>query len=310
MSDAANGVKKTSARQAEMAVYADLFERLLEPTFLVDPVSFKILDANKAAKDVLGFDKRILIGRHLVEMATPDEREHLSKHLRDACRRYYPRQFDCRWMTKGGRMMIMELAACLLKLANNDEVLQVIARDVTRVRQAEEKAAEYLAELTQANAKLEQLTTTDHLTGVANLRHFKNELLIEHNRAVRYGTPYAVITCEIDEFKKYTEQNGHDSAEEVLCHVARILKEKTRTTDLPARHGGEKFLVLCRGSDKRGANALAQRVLHHVDDDPVFKVSVSCGIASFPVKVTRFRDNPDTDQIIGKRDVPEPPLFG
>lgn len=289
---------KKKVRRSQLAAYSDLFERFLDPGFLITLDEFRIVDANEAVTRVLGVDAKSLFGKSLLRFAAEDEESHFSKNLRVARRRYYPRQFDCRWVASDGTNLIMEVAASLLKLKNGDEVLQVIARDVTRSRQAEEKASEYLAELQKVNKKLEELSRTDELTQIANVRQFRSELLLEHNRAQRYQTPYAVVFCDVDHFKKYNDRNGHPAGDRVLKGVAQILHSSSRATDLPARYGGEEFVVLCRGSDAKGARTLAERIrrtvaaypFEYAEAQPLGKLSVSVGVASYPADAADPKD--------------------
>src|SRR5258707_1024643 len=74
----------------------------------------------------------------------------------------------------------------------------------------------------------------------------------------RYKVSYSIIFCDVDHFKNYNDKNGHPAGDEVLKSVARILKNRVRTTDLCARYGGEEFVVLCPNTSSKQAAVLAE----------------------------------------------------
>ncbi|HTL13229.1 MAG TPA: sensor domain-containing diguanylate cyclase [Bdellovibrionota bacterium] len=277
-------------RPSRQANYWDLFERLRDPTFLLDPETFVIRDANDACETVLGRAPDTLIGKPLLELVTDRERPAMEKSLRVARRRYYPVKFESRWSTVSGKELIMDIAACALALQDQREVIQIISHDMTGVREAEHKMQSYLLELSQLNRKLEELSITDELTGLANVRCFKGQLEQEHQRALRYNTIYSVIFCDVDNFKHYNDRNGHPAGDQVLRGVADVIRRACRTTDLAARYGGEEFVVLCPGVDEVGAHTLAERIRERVEQSnfpfgehqPMGKVTLSLGVAHFP----------------------------
>jgi diguanylate cyclase (GGDEF)-like protein/PAS domain S-box-containing protein len=274
----------SSDSPAAHARYLDLFERLIDTALLVNPDSEAIIDANTAAERTLGEAKEELIKEDVKIWVAEEDREKLSQAMRIAKRRYYPRQVRV-WMTAKNpeRKFPAELAICALDLDDGKHIVQIIAKDMTREYEAEQAAAKYLAQL-------EALSTTDEMTQLANFRHFKRKLTEEHERAVRYGTRYSLIFCDVDNFKHYNDRNGHPAGDEVLRGLARILKEVTRKTDLPARYGGEEFVILCPETDGPGAMELAQRILDefgkapiaHAEAQPLKKMSFSGGVAAFP----------------------------
>jgi len=273
------------------AAYADLFERLLDATFLVDPSNYKILEVNPAAERIFGADEMAeLIGRNIVDLVEEPFRPDFVKALRVSMRRYHPRQFEAQWLVMDPeqpgacKMVIVEIVACPLKLNDGTEVLQVIAHDITARREAEQK-------LKEMNEKLELLSTTDEMTKMFNFRHFKSQLAQEHERSVRFKTSYTIIFCDIDNFKHYNDRNGHPAGDALLREMAGVIKSCARTTDLCARYGGEEFVVLCPQIDWEQAMVLAQRIkttvnkhpFPHAEAQPLKCISFSIGVASFSI---------------------------
>jgi diguanylate cyclase (GGDEF)-like protein len=112
--------------------------------------------------------------------------------------------------------------------------------------------------------RLEQMTATDPLTGLANRRRIKAEFKEEMNRAARYGTPLALLLVDLDHLKQINDQRGHAAGDRALQMVAESLQRSCRTTDLAARHGGDEFIVLAVNTTATEALALAHRIRSNI----------------------------------------------
>lgn len=125
----------------------------------------------------------------------------------------------------------------------------------------ETRVAERTAELHTLNRKLEVLSMTDGLTGIANRRHFDEVLISEWNRALRLDQPLALAILDVDWFKKYNDHYGHQEGDDCLCSVASILATNVcRTGDLVARYGGEEFVFIAPATDGDNALSMAKKV--------------------------------------------------
>jgi diguanylate cyclase (GGDEF)-like protein len=121
--------------------------------------------------------------------------------------------------------------------------------------------AERTKQLEEANAILRQLSSQDGLTGIANRRHFDEELSREWRRAIRSHEPLSLLMLDIDSFKSYNDLYGHQQGDDCLKRVASALGELLkRPRDLPARYGGEEFAVILPATDPRGAARVAETV--------------------------------------------------
>jgi diguanylate cyclase (GGDEF)-like protein/PAS domain S-box-containing protein len=137
--------------------------------------------------------------------------------------------------------------------------------------------------------KLAALATSDGLTGLTNRRHFDERLEDEWARAKRDGTPLSLLLIDVDHFKKFNDQYGHQAGDGCLRSVARVLADQAqRPADLVARYGGEEFALLLPNTDAEGCKQVGQKVreaLHefgmlHALNPPSKRVTVSLGGAT------------------------------
>ena len=157
-----------------------------------------------------------------------------------------------------------------------------------RTRELEAVVEERTRALEAANRKLEALSNTDALTGIANRRHFDRVLTREWNRGQRAATPLALVMLDVDHFKHYNDRYGHLAGDDCLVALARVLVHAGRRAgDLVSRYGGEEFVVLASGTSGLDALATARFIqsevwalaLPHAETAPGI-VTVSLGVAS------------------------------
>ncbi|MGB5194540.1 MAG: diguanylate cyclase [Polyangiales bacterium] len=140
----------------------------------------------------------------------------------------------------------------------------------------------------RAVRQLEELATTDGLTGCLNKRAFLTELSQKLMAAERFGRKLSLIVTDLDHFKGVNDTYGHATGDRVLQELGRVLKRMKRETDLVARFGGEVFCVLCEETDSRGAELLAERVREELAGTELqtelgaLRVTASLGVATFP----------------------------
>jgi diguanylate cyclase (GGDEF)-like protein len=109
--------------------------------------------------------------------------------------------------------------------------------------------------------ELQALSYQDGLTGLANRRRFDQALADNWALAQRGQTPLALIMCDVDYFKPFNDNYGHQRGDEVLKQVALIIRGAVvRLSDIAARYGGEEFAILLPDTTEAGAQRIAERV--------------------------------------------------
>ncbi|APR83710.1 diguanylate cyclase/phosphodiesterase (GGDEF & EAL domains) with PAS/PAC sensor [Minicystis rosea] len=144
--------------------------------------------------------------------------------------------------------------------------------------------------------RLEELATTDGLTGLLNKRTMIEVAEQKIAAAKRFNRHLSVLVTDIDHFKKVNDTYGHDVGDIVIKGLGEILRRMKRNTDAVARFGGEEFVVICEETDARGAMLLAERVREELGrtvfhpqgklgpNGQPLSVSVTCsiGVATYP----------------------------
>lgn len=115
-------------------------------------------------------------------------------------------------------------------------------------------------DLNRALTKIETISRTDSLTGLANRRYFNERIAELISRADRKSLPVSLIMTDIDKFKRVNDTFGHDVGDRVLEGYARLMQENTRSEDLVARFGGEEFIILLDLTDTKEALHFAERI--------------------------------------------------
>jgi diguanylate cyclase (GGDEF)-like protein len=134
-----------------------------------------------------------------------------------------------------------------------------------------------------AEDRLEEMATTDALTGLRNRRKFDTEIDVEWRRAARQGQPIALMMIDADHFKAYNDTYGHQAGDQVLVGIAICISDAVRRAgECAARFGGEEFAVLLPGASAVEAFNVAEAIRLKVEQwcEGKITTTVSIGIAS------------------------------
>lgn len=125
----------------------------------------------------------------------------------------------------------------------------------------EARVAERTRELEAVNDELERMAMLDGLTHIANRRRFDIVLQQEWRRCLREHQPISLLMLDVDDFKAYNDEYGHQAGDRVLINVASLCERATqRPTDLAARYGGEEFAIILPNTNAVGALSVAEEV--------------------------------------------------
>ena len=135
--------------------------------------------------------------------------------------------------------------------------------------------------------ELERRSTYDGLTGALNRATFDERLAGECKSADRHERPVSLLMVDIDLFKQVNDGYGHQTGDQVLQSLVRLLNESVRPGDVVARYGGEEFAIIFPETDEAGAMAMAERVRKNIEAHSfvsaaggTFNLTVSIGCAS------------------------------
>jgi diguanylate cyclase (GGDEF)-like protein len=176
------------------------------------------------------------------------------------------------------------------------------------------QAATALKRLEDANAKLEALRNAaehdalhDPLTGLGNRRGLEREL---HRRASALrepGSGIVVLHIDLDRFKEINDTLGHAAGDQVLIHVAELLRREVRPEDFVARIGGDEFIILCNwGREHASIAGIARRIIERLREPFTYKGNVCSFGASIGIDIgTASEDGPeiDTERILANADI-------
>ncbi|MFN7947172.1 MAG: GGDEF domain-containing protein [Blastocatellia bacterium] len=156
----------------------------------------------------------------------------------------------------------------------------------------------YLAVTTYTHKQTQELSDQarrDALTRLLNRATFDEALNDEVERASRYNRELSLVLLDVDRFKQVNDRFGHQSGDEVLLSVARIVQSSLRHSDTAFRYGGDEFAAICPETPGEVMEGVMRRVeasvLSYFADSPVSEeCGISWGVASFPVDASRAAD--------------------
>jgi len=144
-----------------------------------------------------------------------------------------------------------------------------------------------------------QNSITDVLTGVGNRRQFEEGIRIEMARAIREKKSLGIVMADLDHFKAVNDTYGHDAGDRVLESFGKLIRDSIRPFDLPARFGGEEFIILMPGAGVHDAAQLAERIRTSLETLEIascpFKLTASFG-------VTELQKEDSTESILRRVD--------
>jgi diguanylate cyclase (GGDEF)-like protein len=171
------------------------------------------------------------------------------------------------------------------RIETQEEMLNI---QIKANQELDNKVRERTEELEILNDQLQMTSITDSLTQVKNRHYFDKKFPAEYRRAYRDKSWIALLIIDIDYFKLFNDNHGHQAGDIVLQAVAKCLQDVVkRPSDAVARYGGEEFTVLLPNTPKDGAYQVAERIRQQISELKVpwqqqsLSVTVSIGLACY-----------------------------
>lgn len=149
-------------------------------------------------------------------------------------------------------------------------------------------------DLEKANKELAILSQTDGLTRLFNRNHWQTCLQAEFKRWTRSQNASCLVMLDIDKFKNVNDQYGHVVGDEVIRHIAGLIREQARETDITARYGGEEFAILLTDTDLNDAFTFAERLRKTIEsavvkyNDIDVSYTASFGVAEISDSISTY----------------------
>lgn len=217
---------------------------------------------NKAYEAFFTIDRSAFLGK------TVQDLDFLSREARERCRREDERalrdgteiRYETAYETSEGTRYVLYRSKGFQTPCTGEKGLVGILVDVSSAKKLEIACNLKVRELEETQKKLRRLSCTDQLTELFNRRLFEERALDYMNLADRHGQPLSLLMADLDHFKRVNDQFGHDAGDAVLKTFAGILHDECRSEDIPARVGGEEFVVLLPMTAQEQARELAERI--------------------------------------------------
>jgi diguanylate cyclase (GGDEF)-like protein/PAS domain S-box-containing protein len=183
-------------------------------------------------------------------------------------------EMDLRWRKPKGHWADINIKGTPIVEDGEVTKVVVVSRNITKRKRLERK--------------LEELTTIDELTGIANRRQLNKILSREWDQAIHDTTPLSFLLLDIDHFKEYNDMYGHQAGDQCLQRVGDVLKSMAKPPFLAARYGGEEFAVIAPQTDKEQTKLLAEEIrskieslqISHLGSPKHQVVTISIGIVT------------------------------
>jgi len=215
------------------------------------------LSFNAIAERLLGYQEKEVASnvRSVRALAHPDDEatlvEEMEAHLAGTSSFF---ETDVRMRRKSGAYVWTNIRGRVTERDKNDAPVRVTGMLIDI---SERKALE---------ARLNELATTDELTGLFNRRHGTEVLRRQIDRAKRTGGSFGLILLDIDHFKQVNDRFGHDAGDKMLADVAELLRSRLRKTDVASRWGGEEFAIILPSTDREGGRTFASELLEKMQN--------------------------------------------
>ncbi len=191
----------------------------------------------------------------------------------------------------------------IVKMTNEDGINRIFTINIDEYNHKSEHYVISLTDITEIKEKsnlLEYQANHDSLTGLHNRKKFYEIFGKEVRRDARYNNYLSLLMFDIDNFKSFNDDFGHNIGDEVLRIISKIILESIREHDIAVRWGGEEFIILTPETNIKGAKIVAEKIRSTIEsfknDKIKRQITVSCGI-------TGFSNSDSQEDIIERADI-------
>ncbi len=183
---------------------------------------------------------------------------------------------------------VREITRYIIDVSNNKKgaALHIYSND--DMGKLSEHLRNMVLSLQARTEQFRELSYRDQLTGLWNRRYFMESIQREIALSIRHGYELSLGIADIDHFKKVNDTYGHDAGDVVLKHIADILRQNLRSSDIVARYGGEEFIILLHNTNLEEATKLFEHLRRLCEQSSVtvnnqsICVTVSFGLVTLP----------------------------
>lgn len=201
------------------------------------------------------------------------------------------------------------------RATSGDEVKKVVGSLLIATQEMERRSLALEQQLDDSRRQIDQLqenleavrteTITDALTGIANRKHFDGSIKQAIRDAEETGEPLSLLLGDIDHFKAFNDNYGHQTGDQVLRLVAHAMKTNVKGRDLAARYGGEEFAIILPRTALASAVTVGDQIRRSIMAKELVKKSTgeSLGTITMSFGAAQYRPGETVDSLVARADV-------
>ena len=159
-----------------------------------------------------------------------------------------------------------------------------------------------IAQRRQMEEQLREMTITDDLTKLYNMRHFYSQLQLEMDRALRYKGSLSLLLLDLDGFKQYNDTYGHPEGDQILIRLGDVIRECLRKSDTAYRYGGDEFMVILPETRGGEARNVAERIRASFASVNPYRISDGNVDVTLSVGVVEYQPGEDLSGFVKRAD--------
>lgn len=252
--------------------YRAVVRQISEGIVLIDPITKKVLEANKAYCSLLGYKSEEILNLHIYDLVAIDQEvvdSIISRIIKERLN-LVQESIHCR---KDKTLVHVEVSMSMI-FYSAKKVICYAVRDITERKSSEEM--------------LRYQACHDLLTNLGNRNLFNQNLNQAINNSESHNSHFAILFLDLDRFKNVNDTLGHDVGDQLLQEVSKVLQSCLRSGDFVARWGGDEFtILLSQIGNIQDASRIAQRIINrlkspfHICDHKLY-ANISIGISVYP----------------------------